>query len=439
VTDNSTSRDWPAPAAGTRLDEEALRLPRPPGALRRFWARHPRATDILIALAYLLPAVGFTLLTAVVPGEPNQPIPLVIAGLVVLALGAGALLFRRSRPWLPVIAAVVATLVAAPLLQVADIALIPFAIYGLAIYGSTRAAWVAYAIAVPVSTLAYVLGGPARGQDNSGLVQQIFDGGVPAAVSIGIVVLIATNIGNRRRYVAALIDRAARLEREREQLAQLAALDERSRIAREMHDIVSHSLTVMVTLAEGSAAIAPDDSDRAIDGMRRVAETGRSALTDMRRMLGVLTEGESGADSSPAELAPQPGVGDLGELVERFRTAGLPVSLETRGQQPADPSTQLTIYRIVQESLTNALKHAVAPSVVSVDVRFRRSLTTITIADDGASTAEPGTGHGLVGMRERVALYGGTLKSGTTSGSTGGRTGGGWTVTATLPQTRSHE
>ena len=432
MTDNSTSRDWPAPVAGTRLDEEALRLPRPPGALRRLWARHPRATDILIALAYWLPAVGFTLLTAVVPGEPEQPIPLVIAGLTVLTLGAATLVFRRSRPWLPVIAALIATVVAAPLLQVADIAIIPFAIYGLAIYGSTRAAWIAYAIAVPVSTVAYLLGGPARGQDNGGIFQQIFDGGVPAAVAIGIVVLIATNIGNRRRYVAALIDRAARLEREREQLAQLAALDERSRIAREMHDIVSHSLTVMVTLAEGSAAIAPDDSERAIDGMRRVAETGRSALADMRRMLGVLTEGESGPGSVPAELAPQPGVSDLDELVERFRTAGLPVTVESRGHQPNDSATQLTIYRIVQESLTNALKHAVSPTAVTVTVRFRRSHTTITVVDDGTSATTPGTGHGLVGMRERVALYGGTLES-------GARPGGGWTVTATLPHTRSHE
>ena len=396
----------------------------------------------MIALAYWIPAMGFTLLTAIVPGEPEQPVPLVIAGLTVLTLGAAALLFRRSRPWLPLIAAFVATLVAAPLLQVADIALIPFAIYGLAIYGSTRAAWLGYAIAVPVSTIAYIIGGPARGQDTGGIVQQIFDGAVPAAVSIGIVVLIATNIGNRRRYVAALVDRAARLEREREQLAQLAALDERSRIAREMHDIVSHSLTVMVTLAEGSAAIAPDDSQRAIDGMRRVAETGRSALTDMRRMLGVLAE-SGPTDSRQAELEPQPGVNDLGELVERFRTAGLPVTLESRGHEPTDPATQLTIYRIVQESLTNALKHAAGPSAVTVEVRFRRSQTTITVTDNGTpsaeatarpnaeSTGDHGAGRGLVGMRERVALYGGKLESGATTT--------GWTVTATLPQTRSHE
>ena len=424
MTDNSTSRDWPAPVAGTRLDEEALRLPRPPGALRRFWARHPRATDILIALVYWLPAVGFTLLTAVVPGEPEQPIPLVIAGLAVLTLAAATLVFRRSRPWLPVIAALIATVVAAPLLQVADIAIIPFAIYGLAIYGSTRAAWIAYAIAVPASTIAYILGGPARGQDNGGIFQQIFDGGVPAAVVIGIVVLIATNIGNRRRYVEALIDRAGRLEREREQLAQLAALDERSRIAREMHDIVSHSLTVMVTLAEGSAAITSTDPPRAVEGMRLVAESGRSALTDMRRMLGVLSETPN--DEQGPALEPQPDIADLPALTERFRSAGLPVRLTTRGRATADPAEQLAIYRIVQESLTNALRHAVGPTTVDVDLRFRRGSTTVTVTNDGAIAPEasPG-GHGLVGMRERVALHSGRLVSGPLAG-------GGWRVEAVL-------
>jgi len=427
VTDNSSSRDWPAPLAGSRLVEGVVRLPRPPGALRRFWARHPLATDIVIALAYWLPATGFTLLTAVVPGEREQPVPLVIAGLVVLTIGAAALLLRRTRPWISLIVAWAATLAAAPLLQISDLGLVPFAIYGLAIYGSTRAAWIGYAISVPVATVSYLIGGPTRGQDNSGIVGQILDGGVPAALLIGIVVLIASNIGNRRRYVDALVERAARLERERAQLAQLATLDERSRIAREMHDIVSHSLTVMVTLAEGSAAIAPDDTERAVDGMRRVAETGRSALTDMRRMLGVLTE----SGSTDADLEPQPGVSDLFELIERFRTAGLPVQLSTRGNQQLDPATQLTIYRIVQESLTNVLKHSAAPTVVTVDLRFRRSLTTITVINDGAASTRPGTGHGLVGMRERVAVYGGTVESAATSS--------GWRVIATLPHHRSTE
>ncbi|TBN58553.1 two-component sensor histidine kinase [Glaciihabitans arcticus] len=402
-------------------------MPRTPGVIRRFWARHPRLTDSLIAIGYWLGAIGLTLLTAAVPRSEvtPKPIPMVIAGLVVLTIAAGALLFRRSRPWIPVFAAWAGTLAAAPLIGFSDLALIPIAVYGLAIYRSARAAWIAYAASVPISTIAYLLSSPTDNTD-TGIVGMTLDGGVPAAVFLLIVVLVAINIGNRRRYVTALIDRAARLEREREQLARLAALDERSRIAREMHDIVSHSLTVMVTLAEGSAAIAPEDAERARDGMRRVAETGRSALTDMRRMLGVLNENEV------AELAPQPGVVDLHELVEGFRTAGLPVRFVSRGQEPGDPALQLAVYRIVQESLTNVLKHALGPADVEVDVRFRRGSTSIVVTDDGAPSTEPiGTGgHGTVGMRERVAVYGGTLESAPCPTR-------GWRLAATLNHDRS--
>ena len=420
MTSTPSSLDWPAPDEGTRRPE---RLPRPPGALRRFWARHPRLTDVLIALLYWLTAMGLTLLTSV-QTTADRPVPVVIAGMAVLTVGAGALLWRRSRPWLPVFVSWGATMAAAPLVGVSDIGLIPFALYGLAIYGSARAAWIAYGVSVPVATTAFLLGGEER-TGEGGVIGRALDGGVPAAILLLIVVLIAVNIGNRRRYVEALVDRAARLERERAQLAQLAALDERSRIAREMHDIVSHSLTVMVTLAEGSAAIAPEDTDRAVDGMRRVAETGRSALTDMRRMLGVLSE------DGPAELAPQPGVADLHDLVERFRTAGLPVTFTSRGREPEDPTAQLAVYRIVQESLTNALKHAVAPTSVEVDLRFRRGATAVIVTDDGRGSAQaPGdAGRGLVGMRERVAVYGGRLDSGPVAPH-------GWRVAVTLKHDR---
>ena len=405
-----------------------LRLPRPPGVVRRFWARHPRLTDTLIALLYWMPAVGFTLLVAIPPAS-RPPIPLLIAGLVVITCGAAALLLRRSRPWTTFIAASVATLAAAPMLGTADIALIPFALYAIAIYRSARAAWIAFGVSAPVATLAHGLAGPGTGEDR-GFWLLAFDGGLPSAVLALIVVLIANNLGNRRRYVDALVDRARRLERESQQLAQLAALDERARIAREMHDIVSHSLTVMVTLAEGSAAIAPEDAERAQDGMRRVAETGRSALGDMRRMLGVLTESET---ATGAALAPQPGVVDLHDLVERFRTAGLPVRFTSRGTEPTDPSEQLAIFRIVQESLTNVLKHADSPTRVDVDVRFRRSSTTITVTDDGRGALKAADGgHGLVGMRERVALYDGTLESAPVSPQ-------GWRTTATLSHDRNTE
>jgi signal transduction histidine kinase len=159
--------------------------------------------------------------------------------------------------------------------------------------------------------------------------------------------------------------------------------------------------------------------------MRRVADTGRSALSDMRRMLGVLHADD---ESREPGLQPQPGVAELGELIAQSRAAGLPVTLTTTGIPPTAPAEQLTVFRVVQESLTNALRHAGAPRSVLVTVVHRPEATTVSVADDGSGSTEPHEpGHGLVGMRERVALYGGTVDAGP-------RPGGGWLVSATIPR-----
>jgi signal transduction histidine kinase len=158
--------------------------------------------------------------------------------------------------------------------------------------------------------------------------------------------------------------------------------------------------------------------------MRHVAETGRQALTDMRRMLGVLND-----DGSTAELDPQPGAGDIAELVERFRGTGLPIQLSVTGVPPGDPGMQLTVFRIAQESLTNVLRHAPDASSVSLVIRYGAAEIVIEVDDDGGGPAVPatsGAGRGLLGMRERVALYGGRIESGP-------RAGGGWRVSARLP------
>jgi len=398
-------------------------VPRPPGVIRRYWAEHPRITDALIALAYWLVAAGFTVLLAVSPQNP--PPWYTAAYLVAVTFGAVALLFRRRRPWLVLGAAGLVTLASAPFVGIADLGMLPLALYALVIYRSPRAGWVGFAASVVVGSAASVLGTVlARDFGEQTLPLAVGSGAVQFGVLLVIVMLIAINIRNRRAYVAALIDRAATLVREREQLAQLAALDERSRIAREMHDIVSHSLTVMVTVAEGSAAIAPADSARAVEGMRQVAETGRTALGDMRRMLGVLAESD---DDAAASLEPQPEVADLPRLVERFRAAGIPVRLTMTGVPPEDPARQLALYRIVQESLTNVLRHAVEPSEVEASLRFTRKTATATVTNNGAAALPntAATGHGLAGMRERVALYGGTLASGPLAA-------GGWRVDAVL-------
>jgi signal transduction histidine kinase len=258
-----------------------------------------------------------------------------------------------------------------------------------------------------------------------------------------------------------LAERAERLEVERDQQASIAAAAERARIAREMHDVVSHNLQVMVTLADAAAAAQATDPARASEAVREVSSTGRQALTDMRRMLGVLREepplaASNGSDAGaapaspvpgdPGPLSPQPGLGDLQRLVERVRGTGLAVSLASSGRPfELTSAAGLTVYRIVQEALTNVLKHAAEPSEVEVRLEFDEPDVTLRVTDDGRArvgASAPGTpgvhgphgtgpgsvagsGHGLAGMAERTAAFGGTLTARP-------RPGGGWEVVAVL-------
>ena len=402
--------------------EGDLRLPKPPGVIRQFWYRHPRLTDALVAAAYVVPGLAFDLLTAVSDNAIAER-GLLPFGVALVLLGGAALLFRRSRPWTVLVVAWIVVLLSVPAFGSEDQFITIFALYALAVYGSVRAAWIGYAGSVAVGiTAGYLVA--AVGDESAG--DSPFTSGLSFAVVLLIAVLVGINIGNRRRYVVALVDRAAQLARERDQQAQLAAAAERARIAREMHDIVSHGLTVMVTLADGSAALAAAQPERAADAMRKVAETGRQALVDMRRMLGLLDDGTPGP--AVADLAPQPGVAEIGALVDGFRDAGLAIRLSTRGNPPSDPAEQLTVYRLVQESLTNVLRHSASATIVTVDVAYSTDGVVVEVGNDGLHAAPPSAGsggHGIVGMRERVALYGGTVESGP-------RPGGGWSVVATL-------
>ena len=402
--------------------EGDLRLPKPPGVIRQFWYRHPRLTDALVAAAYAVPGLAFDLLTAVSDNAIAER-GLLPFGVALVLLGGAALLFRRTRPWTVLVVAWIVVLLSVPAFGSEDQFITIFALYALAVYGSVRAAWIGYAGSVAVGiTAGYLVA--AVGDESAG--DSPFTSGLSFAVVLLIAVLVGINIGNRRRYVVALVDRAAQLARERDQQAQLAAAAERARIAREMHDIVSHGLTVMVTLADGSAALAAAQPERAADAMRKVAETGRQALVDMRRMLGLLDDGTPGP--AVADLAPQPGVAEIGALVDGFRDAGLAIRLSTRGNPPSDPAEQLTVYRLVQESLTNVLRHSASATIVTVDVAYSTEGVVVEVGNDGLHAAPPSAGsggHGIVGMRERVALYGGTVESGP-------RPGGGWSVVATL-------
>jgi signal transduction histidine kinase len=244
----------------------------------------------------------------------------------------------------------------------------------------------------------------------------------------------------RRGYYQALEERAARLERERDAQVQIAAAAERARIARELHDVVAHNVTVMVVQADGAGYAFDSAPEQARSALDVIARTGRSALAEMRSLLGVLRA----ADGDGAELAPQPGIEQVTGLLEQARASGLPVSFSVLGVPRDLPAGQaLAAYRIVQESLTNARKHGGPAAAVSVTLRFYEDRLVINVTDDGRDGSAggggsagkgrerglgppgDGLGHGLVGMRERAEAYGGTM--------TAGPRGGGWHVSATLP------
>ncbi|HLW96632.1 MAG TPA: histidine kinase [Solirubrobacteraceae bacterium] len=240
------------------------------------------------------------------------------------------------------------------------------------------------------------------------------------AVAAGMAVAAGLYLAARRAYIASLQDRANQLEREQQLLTEHAVADERVRIARELHDVVAHGVSLMVVQAQALGALEGAERDEA---GTRIATIGRDALTEMHRMLGVL---RPESDEGP-ELAPAPGIRDVPSLIERARDTGLDVALAVEGEpRPLPAGVDLSAYRIVQEALTNVVRHSRARRT-DISVRYALDALELTVVDDGAgAVADGGAGHGLVGMRERVALFGGTLETGRA------RTGG-WSVRAVLP------
>ena len=242
-----------------------------------------------------------------------------------------------------------------------------------------------------------------------------------------------------------LAERAARLEFERDQQTVLAAAAERARIAREMHDVVSHNIQVMVTLADAATVAQRSDPLRASEAMHDVSSTGRQALGDMRRLLGLLRDGgvkpNTGgtATTNHDTFAPQPGLAELEGVAERVRSTGLTVSLTQSGPPFAlSAAAELTVFRIVQEALTNAMKHAESARSVAISLTFDDPELQLLVVDDGRPTAPSlqngapstgaghnGRGHGVLGMAERAAAFDGLLVAGP-------RPGGGWQVAVTL-------
>ena len=271
--------------------------------------------------------------------------------------------------------------------------------------------------------------------------------------------LIAWTLGDsmryRRAYFANLEERAARLERDRDAQARIATAAERARIARELHDVVAHNVSVMVVQADGAAYALGSDPARVREALAAISGTGRQALAEMRALLGVLRrtdddsvaplpplpataaardDGPSGQNqltgaAEPASLTPMPGIEQLDDLLDQARAAGLAVSCTIEGEpRPLASGTALAAYRIIQESLTNTRKHAGPLAQASVLLRYSPAALELIITDDGlgAAAACDGAGHGLTGMRERAAMYGGSVRAEPVPG-------GGFRVTALLP------
>ncbi|MBY8883612.1 sensor histidine kinase [Streptomyces sp. PTM05] len=364
---------------------------RGPG-LRGTLAGHPLLADALLTVLLLLATTA--------PARwyfGHHPVLLAFQAAIMVPLA-----WRRKGPWVVfgVVAAVAFGQWLYGMIIPGDVALL-VALYTVAAHCDRTRTWIAAGVLESGIVLASMRFAPPG---HAGVKAFVALSGMAVAAGV-----IGMNLRTRRAYLAALEDRAARLERERDQRAQLAVAGERARIAREMHDIVTHSLSVMVALADGAKFAVPRSPDKAVTAMDQVSDTGRQALTDMRRFLGKLRP-----DEPDAVRHPQPGIAQLDALAAQVRAAGLPVRLTVEGgTRNASAAAQLTVYRLVQEALTNTLKHASPGARATVRVSCRDDRIGIEVRDDGRPVTVGGEGgHGIAGMRDRVAAYGAVVEAG---------------------------
>jgi signal transduction histidine kinase len=373
--------------------------------------RHPRLVDGVLAAFLVLTGVG----AIFGGGSLLFELPLGLALVV-------PVVFRRQHPVGAFVAGVVVggIQVAAGLRPTSTDLAIVILLYTLAAYCPRRVSRIGLAVCLLGSAVAVV----RWENDRISLLNWIMVGSIMFAGPALIAWALGDAMRSRRAYYAALEDRAARLERERDAQAQIAAAAERARIARELHDVVAHNVSVMVVQADGASYALDRSPERAREALATISSTGRQALDEMRRMLGVLRSADE-----QSGMAPQPGIAQLGELLDQARASGLAVTFTVEGVPgPLPGGLALTAYRTVQESLTNVRKHGGPAAEARVVLRYCEDALLLTITDDGrgAAAANDGAGHGLVGMRERIAVYGGTLHAGP-------RPGGGFQVAARLP------
>ena len=385
----------------------------------RWASSRPFAIDVTLATV----VGGFGMLGYYSADVLSSQRPQDLAGAAIIVGQTIGFSFRRRRPMPAFLFVIACTIV----FWVADYPTNFDAFSLLAVYAATahggddrRRVWTITGAVVALLTTIALLGVIIPDED------------LPAAAVIGIAALHLTAavageiVHERRQRLDALEQRAERAEAERELLAREAVLEERARIARDLHDIVAHGMSVMVVQAGAAQRVVATQPERAAQSLEHIQATGREALAEMRRLLGVLRN-----DGESVELSPQPSIDDLGRIVQHCVDAGIPTELSVSGQTSASaPGAEMTGYRIVQEALTNVIKHAGRPTRAAVNVAYESDRMRIEVVDDGTGASvtelERTTGHGLVGMRERVDLYGGSFHAGP-------RPGGGFRVAATIP------
>jgi signal transduction histidine kinase len=381
------------------------------GRTAREVARRPHALDGLLAGGLFV----FGELEVQLSGARSGP--RLANAAVIGALTLGALAWRRAPlialAWVFALATLQTALLSPVTELLAPVACVVAANYGVALYAGSRAE----AIAAPLLSVAgvVVVGAVAD--------QALDEIPFPIVVFCWAPWLLGRLLRQRMRLNSELEERAVGLERERAEVARQAVAQERTRIARELHDVVAHGVSVMVVQAAGAQRIAERDPERAAEAAELIESTGREALVEMRRLFGALHK-----EDADIALDAHPSLGRVDALAERTRAAGLPVDLRVEGRPMALPrGLEVVAYRVLEEALTNALRHA-GPARASVTIRYRPHALELEVADDGRGAEGPATvdGNGLVGMRERVTLYGGELRAGR-------RRGGGFAVKARIP------
>ncbi|MFD6325567.1 sensor histidine kinase [Streptomyces sp. NPDC058442] len=389
-----------------------------------FLRRHPTGVDGFWAVVLF----GISLFSGAPVEEGHGTPPTALTVTVTLLLSLVVALRRRMPERMLVLAVVLGVLqVILNMATVpADFALLVI-VYTVATVGArwaSRLALAAGLCAAPVAQARW----PFEDVSVAGNIAMVIFQTVPFALAW----VLGDSMRTRRAYFAQLEERAARLEKEREAQAKVAVAAERARIARELHDVVAHNVSVMVVQADGAAYVLDTAPDQAKKALETISSTGRQALAEMRRLLGVLRTGEH---EEAGEYVPQPDAQQIEDLVEQCREAGLPVDFKIEGTpRPLPSGVELTAYRIVQEALTNTRKHGGPDTGASVRLVYFDDGLGLLVEDDGKGAPHElyeeggfdGQGHGLIGMRERVGMVGGTLDAGP-------RPGGGFRISVLLP------